>query len=144
MARGCILLLYDTFLVMLAIEDLKIRKIRNRYPMAILLLSLVSTFVFGNISVLSRSFGMLIVSIPMLFLALWIPGSFGGGDVKLVFACGVFLGCELLLKGTAIALFLAGIYSIWLICIKKEKRNVQFALGPFLSVGYIISAFLIF
>ena len=136
MARGCILLLYDTFLAMLAIEDLKNRKIRNRYPMAILLLSLVSTFVFGNISVLSRSFGMLIVSIPMLLLAIWLPGSFGGGDVKLSFACGAFLGGKLVLEGTVYAVLIAGIYCIYLLLRHRKIKNIQFALGPFLAIGY--------
>ena len=144
MARVIVLLLYDYVLVRLAIEDYRYQKIKNCYVKTILLLSAVSLAVMPKISLISRVFGMFAVSLPMLLLGMFVPGSFGGGDVKLVFACGAFLGCELLLKGTAIALFLAGIYSIWLICIKKEKRNVQFALGPFLSVGYIISAFSIF
>ena len=136
MARGCILLLYDTLLVMLAIEDLKNRKIRNCYPAAILWLSLAATFVSGNLSVLSRIFGMLIVSIPMLFLAIWIPGSFGGGDVKLSFACGAFLGGKLVLEGTMYAVLIAGIYCIYLMLGHRKIKNIQFALGPFLAIGY--------
>ena len=104
--------------------------------MAILLLSLVSTFVFGNISVLSRSFGMLIVSIPMLLLAIWIPGSFGGGDVKLSLACGAFLGGKLVLEGTMYAVLIAGIYCIYLLLRHRKIKNIQCALGPFLAIGY--------
>ena len=139
MTRGCILLLYDTLLAILAIEDLKNRKIRNRYPMAILCLSLAAVFVLGNLSVLSRIFGMLIVSIPMLFLALWLPGSFGGGDVKLSFACGAFLGGELVIEGTTYAVLLAGMYCIYLLLRYRKIKNIQFALGPFLAIGYGIA-----
>ena len=107
--------------------------------MAILCLSLAAVFVLGNLSVLSRIFGMLIVSIPMLFLALWLPGSFGGGDVKLSFACGAFLGGELVIEGTAYAVLLAGMYCIYLLLRYRKIKNIQFALGPFLAIGYGIA-----
>lgn len=136
MVRVVILLLYNMILARLAIEDSKKRKIRNRYPAAILLLSLVSMILFENISLLSRFGGMLAISVPMLILAVVVPGCFGGGDVKLCFACGAFLGGELVLKGTMYAILFAGVYCLWLIFKKKTVKNVQFAFGPFLAIGY--------
>lgn len=144
MARAGVLLLYDLVLVSLAIEDFRKRKISNCYVMKILFLSVIAVVVIPEVTVISRGMGMLIVSVPMTLLALMVPGSFGGGDAKLVLACGAFLGLELIVRGTIIALFFAGIYSVCLICIKKGKRNVQFALGPFLSVGYILSSLCLF
>ncbi len=138
------LLLYDAALASLAIEDFRTRKIRNHYIVWILFLAIVATLTMPEITVFSRMFGMFAVSIPMLCLALFVPGSFGGGDIKLVFACGAFLGFELMLKGTVLAIFLAGVYCVWLICIKKGGRNMQFALGPFLSAGYIFASFYLF
>lgn len=135
------LLLFYIVLVYLAIEDFRKRKISNQCHAAILLLALVSMLVIPEISLGSRAVGMVVVSAPMIILAMLLPGSFGGGDVKLAFACGAFLGWERILNGTVLAVFLAGFYSLWLIIIRKENKNTQFALGPFLSVGYALTAF---
>ena len=78
------------------------------------------------------------MSVPMVGIALVRPGSFGGGDVKLAFASGAFLGWRGVLEGTVYGIVLASIYCLWLIFIKKENRDVQFALGPYLSAGYIL------
>lgn len=140
MTRACTLLLFDMLLVDLAILDYKKRMISNRSITAILCLSILSIFLFPEISPGMRTIGMFAVSVPMTILALCIRGSFGGGDVKLVFACGAFLGWKILMKGVVLAVFMAGCYSFWLLFIKRKQKNVQFALGPFLSAGFIISS----
>lgn len=141
MARGCTLLLFYILLVNLAVQDYKERKISNRYSIAILCLSFLSMPIFSEITPGMRVAGMLAVSIPMAVLGICFSGSFGGGDVKLAFACGAFLGWRLLIKGMVYAICFAAVYSLWLLFIKKEGKNVQFALGPFLSVGFILSSF---
>ena len=135
------LLLYNVLLIGLALEDVKFRKIRNPYITGIIILAVCAIFVMPEIVLWSRILGMFIISVPMGCAAIIRPGSFGGGDIKLTFACGAFLGMEFLVAGTVIAIFLAGTYCLWLICIKKVRENKQFALGPFLSVGYIIAAY---
>lgn len=140
MARRCVLLLYFIILVRLGIEDYKTRKIKNRYSLQLLLLSAVSAVVFPEISLGSRLEGMLIVSVPMAVAALIRPGSFGGGDVKLAFACGMFLGCQRVLWGTAVAVGYAAVCSLWLLMRKKGGKDRQFAFGPFLSAGYFFAA----
>lgn len=132
------LLLYDVFLISLALEDLKSRKIRNQYVTAILLLAVIIVIAVPETSVSSRIFGMFAVSVPMGCVLAIKPGSFGGGDIKLTFASGAFLGFDLLVRGTVIGIFLAGFYCVWLICTKKVWKNVQFAMGPFLSAGYLL------
>lgn len=144
MARACTLLLFYTVLVYLAIEDIQKRKISDWCHAVILLLTLVAFAAIPEISLWARIFGMFIVSLPMTLITLCFPGSFGGGDVKLAFSSGAFLGWELVLGGTAMAICLAGLYSLWVVFIRKEKKLVQFALGPYLSVGYIIAALSLF
>lgn len=141
MIRALLLLLYDVLLINLALEDVKFRKIRNLYIMGITVLAASAIDVVPEITLSSRIAGMFAVSVPMWCMAMIKPGSFGGGDIKLTFACGAFLGMELVFAGTVIAIFLAGGYCLWLICIKRVRKNVQFALGPFLSTGYIIAVF---
>ena len=140
MTRTCTLLLFDMLLIALAIRDYKERMISNRSITAILCLSILAIFLFPELSPEMRVIGMFTVSVPMAILALCMRGSFGGGDVKLVFACGAFLGWKILLQGVVLAVFLAGGYSFWLLFIKRKQKNVQFALGPFLSAGFIISS----
>lgn len=144
MIRDCTLLLFDIVLIDLAVLDYRRRKIKDWYHVAILLLTLLAMVTIPEISLKNRMAGMFVISVPMTVLALLFPGSFGGGDVKLVFASGAFLGWKLVLQGTELAIFLAGIYSFWLIFIKKEKKNVQFALGPYLGAGFILSSFSLF
>lgn len=138
MARAITLLLFDIALVSLAIEDFKKKKISNRYVLFILLLAFTAVFTMPEIRILARIQGMFAVSVPMLLLAILQKGSFGGGDMKLTFACGAFLGWRLLIDGVVISIFLAGIYALWLLIIRKEKRKMQFAFGPFLSIGFLI------
>ena len=138
------LLLYDALLVRLAIEDYKYQKIKNSYVQKILLLSVAAWIAMPEITISSRVMGMFSISLPMFLLGVCFTGSFGGGDVKIVFACGAFLGLELLLRGTVLAIFLAGVYCIYLICIKKKRKNVQFPLGPFLSAGYMVTTLVLF
>ena len=138
------LLLYDALMVSLAVEDYKYRTIRNNYVKIILLLSLAAMIIMPEITVISRVKGMLMISLPMLILKVLFHGSFGGGDVKLAFASGAFLGQKLVLEGTVTAILLAGVYCLWMIGVKKARRNMQFALGPFLSAGYMIMTFTLF
>ena len=144
MVRKCVLILFYVLLIELAIRDYKERKISNWCSVIIFCLSILSMHVFPEVSPGMRMAGMFAVSVPMTVLGVCLKGSFGGGDVKLVFACGAFLGWSLLLKGMVYAVFFAGIYSFWLLFIKREEKNVQFALGPFLSAGFILSSFALF
>ena len=139
MIRGCILLLYDAILIRLAIEDFKERKIQDKYNAGILVLAGISAVLGLGAPLLSRVIGMFLISVPMMGIALIRPGSFGGGDIKLAFASGAFLGWRGVLQGTIYGIACASVYCIWVILVKKEKKHVQFALGPYLSVGYILS-----
>ena len=138
MLRECILLLYVVILIRLAIEDYRKRKICDKYNGWILILTGISMMFDFGITPVSRVFGMLVVSIPMSVIAILKPGSFGGGDVKLSLTSGLFLGWKGVLRGTCYGIGFAAIYCIWLICVKKENKNVQFALGPYLSAGYLL------
>lgn len=84
--------------------------------------------------------GCLIISVPMLFLAVVFPGSFGGGDIKLVAAGGFFLGADLIVEAALIALFSAGAYCLWKYVVKRCNRKERFALGPFLCAGMMLAS----
>lgn len=78
------------------------------------------------------------MSIPMLVITLCIPGSFGGGDIKLMFASGFLLGFSKIVCATVLAFISAGIYVMIMLITKKIKRKDTIAFGPFLAVGLAI------
>ena len=79
--------------------------------------------------------GAVCVSVPMLVLALIIKGAFGGGDIKLMAAAGLYLGWKYTLVGVVIGLFAAGLYGIYLLIRKKTGLKSKFRVAAFLAYG---------
>ncbi len=87
--------------------------------------------------------GLFCVSVPLLLLAVFLPGSFGGGDVKLMAAGGLLLGARLILYAFAGGMMAAGVYCVILLMTGKAKRNTKIPMGPFLCAGMAATVFLI-
>ena len=68
-----------------------------------------------------------------LLLAIISRGSIGGGDIKLIFALGLWLGGTLfdaVLYGTIIG----GVAGLTMILLKKKDRKSYFAYGPYFTL----------
>ncbi|MCL6478548.1 MAG: prepilin peptidase [Peptococcaceae bacterium] len=88
------------------------------------------------LSVISGAF------IPAAFLyllAVITKGGVGGGDIKLTFAAGLFLGWSNILA-LMVAFFLGGLSGIVLFASRKKGRKDAMAFGPFLAVGMMVAA----
>lgn len=124
-----------------AVTDCKTMRIPNRYNLLLALIGVVSIFTIPRISVTDRIAGMCVTSIPLWIITCIVPGAFGGGDIKLTGACGLFLGW----RNSALALFLAvmagGLYGFYLLAVKHRSRKTQFAFGPFLCFGMVVALF---
>ena len=70
-----------------------------------------------------------------LLLALLTKGSLGGGDVKLIAALGLWLGCEKLLNVVLIGTVGGGLAAVLLILTKKKSRGSYFAYGPYFALS---------
>ncbi len=88
-----------------------------------------------------RLIGFACVSVPMLLITLAIPGAFGGGDIKLMAAAGLFLGWKQCLVATFLAIVAGGLYGIFLLAARKKGRKEHFAFGPFLCAGMAAALF---
>jgi len=78
--------------------------------------------------------GAVVVSLPMLVLAMVIKDAFGGGDIKLMAVCGLFLGFRLVLVAAFAAFFLGGLHGILIKLFSKTgKRHMPF--GQYICVG---------
>ena len=108
--------------------------------------ALLALAVCGAVSVLlspadwlPHVIGAFCVSVPMFLLCLVIDGAFGGGDIKLMAAAGLFLGWQ----NTRLAMFFGivfgGVYGIYLLAAKKAGKKDHFAFGPFLCAGIVIA-----
>lgn len=77
---------------MVALIDWDTQMIYDRFHIMILILAVFDFLLYPERGIVTRLIGALIISVPMLILALVIPGAFGGGDIKLMAASGLLLG----------------------------------------------------
>ena len=66
-----------------------------------------------------------------------LHGSIGGGDIKLVAALGLWLGCEKLLAVVLTATIIGGLSALMMILAKQKDRNSYFAYGPYFAFAAI-------
>lgn len=116
--------------------DLKYRKITNLTNGLISLMGLGYSIYFDLL--VEHMLAALFLGGIFIILALLTKG-FGLGDVKYIFAVSLLLGLQVTLNGLLIGFLLGGVYSVYLLLIKKAKVNDTFAYGPFLVIGQVLS-----
>lgn len=124
------------------LEDLSGGRIPDRLVLAALVISLLSAPLFPQTGWGERILGCFIVSLPLLVLSLLLPGAFGGGDIKLMAACGLFLGWRLCLHSFVLAMSAAGVWAVFLLAAGKAGQRSRIALAPFLCLGMTAAVFL--
>lgn len=133
--RTVLALLFLIYLTAAGVHDAGKKEIPDQYVLGICLLAAVSAITLEDPGLSSRLLGSLCVSGPLLLTALAIPGAFGGGDIKLTAAGGLFLGVKSTLVSAVIAFLLGGLYSVWILAGKKGNKKTAVAFGPFLCAG---------
>ena len=106
-----------------------------------MILAMINMWLFQAHSLKDCLLGAVIIAGPMLILALLIPGAFGGGDIKLMAASGLFLGTASIVCAMFFGLLTGGAYGSIMLKSGKLGRKDQFAFGPFLAVGLAVAAF---
>lgn len=107
----------------------------------ILVLGVISIWTMGGVSILDRVIGLFCISLPLYIIICIVPNGFGGGDIKLMFAVGFFLGWKATVAAFFIGLVIGGGYGIYLLMRRKMGRKEHFAFGPFLCIGIAIAVF---
>ncbi len=128
-------------LAVVAFVDADTMEIPNGLVLAVAVTALASWLLGGEPAWQERLIGAVCVSVPMLLLTLAIPGAFGGGDIKLMGAAGLFLGWKLCLTATFLAIVGGGLYGIFLLAARKKGKKEHFAFGPFLCAGMAAALF---
>lgn len=127
-----------TVLTYIAEQDIYTRRIPDRLLLGVIAAGIISVPFFPEISLVSRGAGAIGVSLFLLAAALTVPGGFGGGDIKLMAASGIFLGGSGNFRAFAAGVFLAGIYCGWMLLCGRLNRKAQIAFGPFLCMGIAV------
>jgi leader peptidase (prepilin peptidase)/N-methyltransferase len=130
---------FIAILVWISWTDLKSRIIPNISVAALLFLGMIHLIcqVIQGQSIWPALFGLLI-GLP--FLPAWHLGKIGAGDIKLLIACGFFLGLPggiLILGNVLILSFIAA-----LICFfRKQPLHIQIPFGPLICASSAIVYF---
>lgn len=130
-------IILNCILIIVSFVDLK----HNIIPNYIVIITLIAGILFifiGDISLISALLGMLSGG-GLLFLLAMIPNALGGGDIKLMFALGAFLGVGNTIRAIFLAFILAAIISMFLILFKIKGRKDYIPFGPFLALGSFIA-----
>lgn len=127
----------SAILIIIAFIDLQHRIIPD-YIVAIALAMGIVFSLFVKISFLDTILGM-IAGGGILLLLSFIPNAMGGGDIKLMFAIGAFLGLNKTIWALLLAFILASAVSIVLIFSKIKDAREYIPFGPFLALGSFIS-----
>jgi len=135
-------------LVVLAVIDLEHRLLPNRvvYPAFIggwVALGLAAWIEGSPERLADAAVGAAIFG-GMLFLVAFIyPAGMGGGDVKLAFVLGSFLGYAggigVTLVGMFLSFLLGGLIGVFMLIVTDGDRKYQLPFGPFLAGGSVIA-----
>ena len=123
-------LLFTALLVYAAVTDIRRREIDDWVCVSVLIVSLIGT---------GGSFGgAVITALPFFIPAILKSGSVGGGDIKLMFACGAVLSIWGGITQIVVGLSFAVLYGLILRISKGYKlKETQIPLAPFLCAGGI-------
>lgn len=120
-------------LIVISFIDLWHRIIPDFLVVITLISGLIFTFLI-KASIIDTVLGMLAGG-GILFMLALIPNVMGGGDIKLIFAIGSFLGFNRVLWALLLAFIMSSIVSIILILFRVKSIKDYIPFGPFLSLG---------
>jgi leader peptidase (prepilin peptidase)/N-methyltransferase len=128
-------------LIAVTFIDIDTMEIPNQLVVATGIMAILFAFIDPTVSLVSRVIGFFIVSAPMLGLCYIKEGAFGGGDIKLIAALGLWLGSSQLLDVIVMGLIAGGIGAFLLMKFAHKKKTDTFAYGPFFTVAALLQLF---
>ncbi len=131
---GCLL---ASTLIVVTFIDIDTFNIPDRLHIVILSLAIIRLFIYRD-GLPNHLLGIVVISLPMFIIAYFTNG-FGGGDIKLMAAAGLYLGAPLAVLAFFISIITGGIYGVSLLLLKKAGRKSKLAFGPFLCLGILVS-----
>ncbi len=137
-------------LVVLTAIDLEHRLLPNRvvYPAFVagwVGLTIAALINDDLASLRSAGVGALVFGGFFFVIAFIYPAGMGGGDVKLAFVLGTFLGyvggAGVVVVGMFLAFLLGGVVGVAAMAVSRAGRKTQIPFGPFLALGAVLAIF---
>ncbi|MCL2024857.1 MAG: A24 family peptidase [Coriobacteriia bacterium] len=125
-------------LVTIAIVDARTHTIPDMLWIVVALLG-IARVIAGQLTWQDAVLGAFIVSVPLFAIAYFTDG-FGGGDIKLMFAAGIYLGATIVVLAFALGTVLAAFVGIVLLLARRTTRKSAIAFGPYLAIGIAVMA----
>lgn len=122
-------------MVVAAVDDLRTRRIRNALVAPALVLALL-----GAVDVPAAAAGALVAPLPLLALAVAMPGGMGMGDVKLFAPAGALAGLSAVPQLWVAVAVLGGVLAV--AGALRGGRRATIAYGPAITAGALLVAFL--
>lgn len=97
--------------------------------------AIASWFLQPEISLTDRLLGSAGAGLVMLLISLITHGGIGGGDIKLLAACGLLLGWQLILPAFFFAYILAAVCLLIPLLQKKVTRRQEIPMAPYFAVS---------
>lgn len=144
MIKGFTLLTLALFVVVailiaIAWIDMDTLTIPDSLNIALAVVAVFIVLLQPEIGIVARIIGFFAVSLPMLLIAMKIPGAFGGGDIKLIAVCGFILGYQNVILAIFLACVLGGIYAIYLLRCQQAGRKAEMCFGPYICMGTLVA-----
>ncbi|NLC06296.1 MAG: prepilin peptidase [Erysipelothrix sp.] len=131
-------LVLSCVLILITFIDFDTLLIPDRFHVIIGGLAIIN-LILNPTQLTSSLIGAIIISVPFLIIAM-TTGGMGGGDIKLMFVAGLYLGWQATLVSFFIASISGGLYALYLILFKKQGRKAEMPFGPFLCIGILIAS----
>ena len=117
-----------------AIWDIRVKRIPNKLTLPVFGLGLVYQVAFNKVDGLLAAAAGFAAGFGLLFV-LWMIGSGGGGDVKLMGALGVWLGGKLTLMVLVGSTLMAAIGTFFVIVFKATRHGVWASKDRYMATG---------
>lgn len=130
--------LLGSALIVLSVIDFRTFEIPLGVNLFILALGLIRV-ITDYTNWLSYGIGLLSVSLVLCIIFIATSGrGIGGGDIKLMAACGLLLGWKRIILAFALGCIIGSV--VHLIRMRVTKADHVLAMGPYLSIGVMIAA----
>lgn len=123
-------------LAVFGVQDFKTKQLDSRGLWGALILAAGLAALKGKLfpeGILGMLLGVFMMAVSRL-----TKGQLGDGDALILMTTGLLLGLRQNLELFFLALFLASIYSGYLLIVKHQKRNYEIAFVPFLASAQLL------
>ena len=125
------------FLALITFTDFEQYVIFNKMLLPFAILGILAA-VHLNLPLADRIIAAVAGGGIFLLISVLTKGGIGGGDIKLIFVLGIWLGTKTLLDIILAASIFGGIVAVFLIFTKRKSRTSFFAYGPYFTLTAII------